>query len=106
MTKKALRIIPQEAPIKRPMHAGSHATSPIGAQECCGGCESEGPQQVFSSEEQALDFLLGSIVEKLGDDSTAKSEMADFLAMLLDTDPELKEEVLSGVAIRSTPETL
>jgi hypothetical protein len=30
--------------------------------------------------------------------------MADFLTMLLDTDPELKGEVLAGVAIREAGE--
>jgi hypothetical protein len=106
MTKKALRIISEEAPAQRLTQVGSRTAAPIQAQGCCGGCESEEPQQVFSSEEQALDFLLGSIVDKLGDDSVAKAEMADFLTMLLDTDPELKEEVLSGVAIRSSSETV
>jgi len=57
-------------------------------------------QQVFSSEEQALEFLLSGIVEKMGGASEERSEMADFLGMLLDTDPELKAEVLAGVSIR------
>lgn len=58
------------------------------------------PQQLFSSEEQALEFLVESMVQKLGDSTQEKADMADFLNLLLDTDPMLKEEILSGVNIR------
>jgi hypothetical protein len=102
MTKKALRIIPDEANPKRLVNVAScSADAGADADEGCCACEVDGERQVFSSEEQALEFLLGSVVEKIGDDPTAKAEMADFLTMLLDTDPELKDEVLAGVAIRN-----
>jgi hypothetical protein len=64
------------------------------------GPEAPAPRQVFSSEDQALEFLLSGIVDKLGGSAEERSEMADFLGMLLDTDPDLKAEVLAGVAIR------
>jgi len=99
MAKKALRILPDEVLTQRLVNVESRSTEGLKADEgCCGSCDVE-DRQVFSSEEQAIDFLLGNILEKLGDDAEAKAEMADFLTMLLDTDPQLKEEVLDGVAI-------
>lgn len=105
MTKKALRIIPEEFNPKRLVNVASCSVDDAADdQQSCSTCEIGEEQQVFSSEEQALEFLLGSVVEKIGDDATAKAEMADFLTMLLDTDPELKDEVLAGVAIRKAGE--
>lgn len=105
MTKKALRIIPEEGKPQRLVNVASCSVDGAADdKEGCSTCAIGDEQQIFSSEEQALEFLLGSVVEKIGDDPTARAEMADFLTMLLDTDPELKGEVLAGVAIREAGE--
>jgi hypothetical protein len=64
--------------------------------------QQEQPQgkQVYDSEEGALEVLVESIVGKLGDSPRERREMADFLNMLLETDPTLRHEVLSGVVVR------
>jgi hypothetical protein len=56
--------------------------------------------QVYSSEEQALEVLVGSIVAKLADSPKDQLEMAEFLEMVLDTDPELRSEILAETTIR------
>lgn len=56
--------------------------------------------QVYSSEAQALDFLLGSITDKLCEKGDETSQMHEFLSLLIDTDPGLREEILAGITIR------
>lgn len=56
--------------------------------------------QVFSSEEQALSFLVDSVTSKLVDSGPEKAQMHEFLSLLLDTDPTLREEILAAVTIR------
>jgi hypothetical protein len=56
--------------------------------------------QVYSSEEQALGVLLESVMGHLADAPESQEEMREFLSMVLDTDPVLKEEILQGVTIR------
>jgi hypothetical protein len=56
--------------------------------------------QVFSSEEQALEVLLAQVVGRLEEDPTDQADMKAFLSDLLETDPVLREELLSEVAIR------
>lgn len=56
--------------------------------------------QAFSSEQQALDFLVSSITDKLGSAEGERSQMHEFLNLILETDPSLKEEILQGIAIR------
>jgi hypothetical protein len=57
-------------------------------------------KQVYSSEQQALEVLVDSIVGKLSDTPEERAEMQDFLEMILDTDPMLREEILASTAIR------
>jgi hypothetical protein len=61
-------------------------------------CEAQG--QVYSSEEQALEVLVESIVAKLADSPKEQNEMAEFLDMILETDPELRSEILASTTIR------
>lgn len=56
--------------------------------------------QVYSSEKQALEVLVGGIVSKLADSPKEQLEMAEFLDMVLETDPELKREILAATTIR------
>jgi len=55
---------------------------------------------VYSSEEQALRVLVESIVAKMGDSPQERIEMAEFLDMVLDTDPELRSQILAQTTIR------
>lgn len=57
-------------------------------------------KQSFSSEQQALDFFMESIVSKLEQNSSKRAEMQQFLQVLLETDPLLKEALLDGVNIK------
>jgi hypothetical protein len=56
--------------------------------------------QVYSSEDQALEVLVDSIVGKLSESPQERAEMEEFLKMILDTDPALREEVLASTVIR------
>lgn len=55
------------------------------------------PSQAFASEDQALHSLISSITDKLGDHGVEKGQMHEFLSLILDTDPVLKEEILRGI---------
>jgi hypothetical protein len=57
-------------------------------------------KQCFSSEDQALSFLVENIVDKLGEGSDDRSQMHEFLQLLLESDPVLREEILAGVCVR------
>jgi hypothetical protein len=56
--------------------------------------------QVFSSEEQALEVLVSQVVSRFEEDPEEQVEMREFLNVILETDPELRNEILSGVTIR------
>jgi hypothetical protein len=57
-------------------------------------------KQVFSSEEQALEMLVDQVVERYEDDPEEQDEMRRFLNTVLETDPVLRSEILSGAVIR------
>jgi hypothetical protein len=57
-------------------------------------------RQVFSSEEQALEMLVDQVVERYEDDPEEQDEMRRFLNTVLETDPVLRSEILSGAVIR------
>jgi hypothetical protein len=52
-----------------------------------------------ASEGQVLDSLLSRITDKLGDQGVEKAQMREFLSLILDTDPALKEEILRGIRV-------
>jgi hypothetical protein len=56
--------------------------------------------QTFESEDSAINFLLKSVVSRLGIDTPEGADMQDFLDMVLESDPMLREELLAGVSIR------
>jgi hypothetical protein len=56
-------------------------------------------KQCFSSEDQALSFLVENIVDKLGEASEDRSQMQEFLKLLLESDPLLREEILAGISV-------
>ena len=57
-------------------------------------------KQCFISEGQALSFLVENIVDKLGEGSDDRSQMHEFLQVLLESDPLLREEILAGISVR------
>jgi hypothetical protein len=57
-------------------------------------------QGVWTSEEEALGCLITNITEKLGDEGMEGTQMREFLSLILDTDPALKEEILQGISLR------
>jgi len=57
-------------------------------------------KQVFSSEEQALELLVSQVVSRYEDDPQEQAEMRKFLQSVLETDPVLRSEILSGATIR------
>jgi hypothetical protein len=101
MTKKALKIAEEKVVTRSIENVPSRTASrPTPKSLTIIDPDEEMARQEFSSEDQAIDFLLGSVVDKLSDNPEDRADMADFLGMLLDTDPELKEEILANVAIR------
>jgi hypothetical protein len=57
-------------------------------------------KQSFSSEQQALEFFTESIAAKLEQDPAQRADMQQFLRVLLDTDPLLREELLGGLNVK------
>lgn len=55
--------------------------------------------KLAGSEEEVLSSLLSSITDKLGDQGVEKAQMHEFLSLILDTDPALKEEILRGIRV-------
>ena len=58
------------------------------------------PFEACGSEEQALHVLLSRITGKLGHRGSEQAQMHEFLTLILDTDPSLKEELLREIVIR------
>ena len=54
----------------------------------------------FESEDSAIEFLLSSVVSRLGVGTPEGADMQDFLDMVLQSDPSLREELLAGARIR------
>ena len=57
-------------------------------------------QGVSVSGEDALGLLISNITDKLGDQGVEGAQMREFLSLILDTDPTLKEEILQGISLR------
>lgn len=55
----------------------------------------------FNSPSEALNALVESVVQRFDDDSEEQEEMREFLHALLESDPELAEEILAGAEIRN-----
>jgi hypothetical protein len=64
------------------------------------GSDEEVGRQVYSSDAQALEVLVRSIVGKVSDSPEGEREMAEFLHTVLDTDPTLRQEILAGISVR------
>jgi hypothetical protein len=57
-------------------------------------------KQSFSSEQQALQFFTESIASKVEGDPAQRADMQQFLQLLLETDPILREELLGGLNVK------
>jgi hypothetical protein len=56
----------------------------------------------FNSPSEALNALVESVVQRFDDDSEEQEEMREFLHAVLESDPELAEEILAGAEIRKS----
>lgn len=108
MSKKATK--PKESNAPKPSKS---APRPAGATEVGpeGGAISfddldlntvlrEAQKQVFQSEEDALAFFFTRLVESHPGDPAEGAQMREFLEVLLETDPQLREDLLSTVSIK------
>jgi hypothetical protein len=106
MTKKATKTQEEQA---QPQFKGRLTNTPSrtlqssaqvvdGARER--GLAEDLTKQRYSSEEQALEVLVDSIVSKLVDSPAEQAEMREFLDLILETDPPLREEILASTSIR------
>jgi hypothetical protein len=107
MTKKAINVKMAGRASTAAEALASGAPTTAQAQEAKGSSPSQFSRgvlaeagQIFSSEEQALSFLLNSVTEKLGDVGLESSQLHEFLSLVLESDPQLREQILSGVSIR------
>jgi hypothetical protein len=57
-------------------------------------------KQTFSSEQQALQFFTESIASKVEGDPAQRADIQQFLQLLLETDPILREELLDGLNVK------
>jgi len=107
MSKKrsSLKIVEE---VSKPARKGQLVNSPSQSAEQQDGSASPTRSmlaqtlgtQVFSSEEQALEVLVAQVVSRFEDDPEEQAEMREFLNTVLDTDPVLRSEILSGATIR------
>ncbi len=109
MVKKATKIKEGVKSIRKGpslrSSAPQRATEVVGAgsavEQSFGAEVVDQQKQLFSSKEQALEFFVGSVLDKLGGESEERAQVHEFLELLLETDPALKDDLLAGVAIRS-----
>lgn len=100
MTKKATKLKAAEpTPRRSAKSLMPSATQPSSQSAFAQNVITEA-QGVRSSEEEALSFLISNITEKLGNQGMEGAQMREFLSLILDTDPTLKEEILQGISIR------
>jgi len=102
MTKKAATTqakVSNSSPNLRRKVSKGQTSTPSSTQEVGVevGVQAEIPVDGGGSEEQVLESLLSSITDKLGDQGVGKAQMHEFLNLILDTDPALKEEILRGI---------
>lgn len=57
-------------------------------------------QQVYGSEQEALELLVKQVVSRYEEDPEEQAEMREFLNTVLETDPALRSEILAGALIR------
>ncbi len=112
MKKRAVQFKPErsneETKTKRVIDNAPSASTTSEAQgrdasESLSGQDTQGDPfggQVFESEEGAINFLLESVVRRLGSDTPEGADMHDFLDMVLESDPTLRDELLAGATIR------
>ena len=105
MAKKALKEVTKDL-LSKSVRAGEPALS---VQERGGAGEAPGVSPFAArmleeisgkpgSPDSQLSALVESVAAHLGDKEMEKAQLNDFLTLLLDTDPTLKEEILSGLA--------
>ena len=103
MAKNARRITDtiNEPKAKRRFSTSSSSTPEAQSSSvAASGSDEAVGRQVYSSEAQALEVLVGSIVSKVSGTPEGEREMAEFLHTILDTDPTLRQEILAGISIR------
>jgi hypothetical protein len=106
MAKKATKTQEEQA---QPQFKGRLTNSPSTTLQSSAQSASRAPEQsmsesaatqVYSSEDQALEVLVDSIVGKLSQSPQERAEMEEFLKLIIDTDPALREEILASTTIR------
>lgn len=101
MTKNATKLkATVSAPKRSPKSRSVPPSTPLNAQPQFAQGVVEETQAAYSSEEKALDFLISNITDKLGGQGLEGAQMREFLSLILDTDPTLKEEILKGISVR------
>lgn len=101
MTKKATNLkVTVSAPKRSPKSRTVEPSAPVKSQSQFAQGVIDDAQAARGSEEEALSFLISNITEKLGEQGMARAQMAEFLSLILDTDPTLKEEILQGISPR------
>ncbi|MEY4669877.1 MAG: hypothetical protein RL518_2576 [Pseudomonadota bacterium] len=101
MTKKATKLKEIATTSVKAPGRGSRTSAPDGVSSADGA--SQLPfltSEAYGSDEQALHSLVSSITEKLGPQALERGQMHEFLSLILDTDPALKEEILKGIRER------
>jgi len=58
--------------------------------------DEEFQRRTFTSEQEAIDFLIAAVASRLADSADQEADMCQFLKLLVDTDPELKGQLLEG----------
>lgn len=56
--------------------------------------------RTFESEQEALTFFFDRLVSQGGGTLVEQRQMLEFLELLLETDPQIKEDLLSGIKVK------
>lgn len=101
MTKNATKLkATVSAPKRSPKSRRVQPSAPVNSQPQFAQGVIDETQGARSSEEEALNFLISNITDKLGEQGLEGAQMREFLSLILDTDPTLKEEILQGISVR------
>ncbi len=98
MVKRSVKVIPQSKGRQKKMavNASSHAEKDTPPMELVDPLLAK---QSFSSEQQALNFFTESIASKVAGDPAQRADLQQFLQLLLETDPLLREELVAELNI-------
>jgi hypothetical protein len=99
MVKRSVKVVPTSKEREKPISVGT-ARQEKEVLKTEGALDPSLAKQNFSSEQQAIQFFTESIASKIEEDPAQRADLQEFLQLLLETDPILREELLEGLNVK------